>query len=44
MHSIALRDIKAGEEITEDYSNYTKLTGDWVEDVFRKYVPSRLEF
>lgn len=44
MHSVALRDIKAGEEITEDYSYYVKKTGDWVEDVFRKYVPSRIQF
>ena len=44
MHSVTLRDIKAGEEITEDYSHYVKMTGDWVEDVFTKYVPSRIQF
>ena len=42
--SIALRDIKAGEEITEDYSNYTKSTGDWVEELWQKYLPERLKF
>ena len=41
---MATRDIKAGEEITENYGNYVKMTHNWAEDIFRKYVPSRLEF
>jgi SET domain-containing protein len=42
--SMALRDIKAGEEIVENYGNYLKHSNNWSEDLFKKYVPSRLEF
>ena len=29
LYSKTLRDIKAGEEITENYENYCKLTNNW---------------
>ena len=44
LYCVTTRDIKAGEELTEDYGNYVKMTHNWAEDVFRKYVPSRLDF
>lgn len=44
LYSVTTRDIKKGEEITENYGNYVKITHNWAEEVFRKYVPSRLEF
>jgi hypothetical protein len=44
LRSIAIRDIKAGEELTENYAHYTKSRNNWVEEVFREYLPSRLEF
>jgi SET domain-containing protein len=44
LHSVALRDIKAGEEIVENYGNYPKISSNWSEAFFQKYVPSRLEF
>ena len=44
LYSITLRDIKAGEEITENYGNYMKQSGTWAEEYIKKYVPSRIEF
>ena len=44
LKSVARRDIKAGEEICEDYSNFPKLSNNWAEKFLRRYVPSRLEF
>ena len=44
LYSVALRDIKAGEEMTEDYSNYVKNSNNWVQEMLRKYKPSRLQF
>ena len=44
LYSITTRDIKAGEEITEDYGNYIKITNNWAQEIFGRYVPSRLEF
>lgn len=44
LRSVATRDIKAGEEITESYAFYPKMRQNWVEDIFRRYIPSRIEF
>lgn len=44
LRSIATKDIKKGEEITENYSYYPKMRQDWVIKTFRRYVPTRLEF
>ena len=40
----ALRDIKAGEEITQNYGQYSKQNVEWIHEVFQKYLPERLEF
>ena len=42
LRSYALRDIKAGEEILEDYGNYIKGSGGWIEPLVHKYDPDRL--
>lgn len=34
-YSVALRDIKKGEELTENYNNYD--SSDWLEELCRKY-------
>lgn len=44
LHSKTQKKIKAGEEITENYGNYCKISGNWAEEFFRKHMPSRLEF
>ena len=44
LYCVTTRDIKAGEEMYEDYGNYVKMSQNWAEDIFRKYVPSRLDF
>lgn len=44
LKAYALRDIKAGEEIVEDYSNYLSLGCKWVIPLLEKYNPPRLEF
>lgn len=36
-YSIALRDIKAGEEIVENYDNYKKTSIPWVRRLLEKY-------
>ena len=42
MKSVALRDIKAGEEILENYCNSVKRSGNWAEEVVDKYDRERL--
>lgn len=42
LYSIALKDIKAGEEIVENYGNYCKKSNNWSEEFLRKYTPGRL--
>ena len=44
LYCVSTREIKAGEEICEDYVDYVKSSNNWAEDLFRKYVPSRLDF
>ena len=44
LKAITLRDIKAGEEIVEDYSNYCSLNSKWLGAVMEKYNGPRLEF
>lgn len=44
LKSVALRDIKAGEEILENYSLYSKKNVEWIEEVYRQYLPERIEF
>ena len=44
LKSVTLRDIKAGEEMVENYNNYPKLSKNWSEDFLREHMPSRLEF
>ena len=39
--SVTVRDIKAGEEITENYVNYLTSKGKWANDLMIKYVPER---
>ena len=41
---MAIRDIRKGEEITENYGHYTKNQDCWAQKVFEKYLPSRLRF
>jgi hypothetical protein len=40
----ALRDIKAGEEITEDYSNYFSHPSSWVPRLMEKYNNVKFNF
>lgn len=42
--SYALRDIKAGEEITESYQNYLNTNSNWVPDLMKKYSLAAIEF
>ena len=42
LYSYALRDIKAGEEIIENYMTCPKKTGGWVEEFIMKYDPERI--
>ena len=44
LYSITLRDIKAGEEITQAYWNYFSKKGKWVLELMSKYEPERLSF
>ena len=44
LYSKALKDIKIGEEVLENYGNYCKLSNNWAEEFFRQHMPSRLEF
>jgi len=41
---VALRTIKAGEEIVENYGHYSKKNVEWIEEIYREYLPERLEF
>lgn len=41
--SKALKDIKAGEEITEDYSGYLTNKSDWAYKLMQQYKPERWE-
>ena len=42
MRAVAIKEIKEGEEILEDYSNFVKGSGTWVEEVINKYDRERL--
>lgn len=42
--SYALRDIKAGEEILENYEDYLSLDAEWVIKLMEEFNPSRIEF
>jgi hypothetical protein len=42
--SLAARDIKRGEEITESYLNYPAKQSGWLPDLLRKYCSESLEF
>ena len=42
LYSYALKDIKAGEEIVENYITCPKKTGGWVEEIIKKYDPDRI--
>lgn len=44
LKAITLRDIRAGKEIIEDYSNYCCLNSKWLGAVMEKYKSPRLEF
>lgn len=41
-YSVALRDIKQGEELTENYNTYD--TSDWLDDLCRKYDVYHFEY
>jgi SET domain-containing protein len=40
--SYTLRDIKAGEEILEDYVGYLSFESEWVVNLMKKYNVSRI--
>lgn len=42
--SIAVRDIEAGEEITDDYGTYQDMAREWLVALFKKYTPARAKF
>lgn len=42
MKGLALREIKAGEEITDNYGNYLGFLIEWVRDLMMKHCSSRL--
>jgi SET domain-containing protein len=44
LKAITLKDVKAGEEIVEDYSNYCCLDSKWLGSYMQKYKATRLEF
>lgn len=44
LKAITLRDIKAGEEIVEDYSNYPVTESKWLGAFMEKYQSGRLTF
>lgn len=42
--SYTLRDIKAGEEICENYENYSSFDSEWVPKLMEKFNTMRIEF
>jgi SET domain-containing protein len=42
--AITVRDIKAGDEITDDYGVFRDTETDWVAELFKKYTPDRYTF